>query len=162
MEADELPPHITLGRYLQMLEIARAKHALGPGKDHMHAGRSLRDPLLLRLIWNTGGGVSDIADVRAGNFDFRIMLLNLRVKKTPKVDPMPLEEGTLLDVGNFSNRPYGEPICWINWWQIRHVAREYGRDIRIDVHSHMFRHGHVIHLLNQNVPIPVILARLGN
>lgn len=40
--------------------------------------------------------------------------------------------------------------------------REYGRDIRIDVHPHMFRHGHVIHLLNQNVSIPIILARLGH
>ncbi len=40
--------------------------------------------------------------------------------------------------------------------------REYGRDIDMDVHPHMFRQGLAIHLLNQNVPIPIISARLGH
>ena len=75
----------------------------------------MRYPLLLRLILNTGGGVSDIADVRARNIDFGIMLFNLRVKKTRKVNPMPLEEGTLLDFSNLSNLHYGEPLCGTNW-----------------------------------------------
>ena len=160
--ADELPPHITRNEYLQMLEVARTKHALGPGKDYVHMARSVRDPLLLRLMWETGGRVSDIADIRAGDFDFGRRLLNLRVKKTQKLNPMPLEEGTLLDVSNFRQQPYGEPVFGINRWQIWNIVKEYGRDIDLDVHPHMFRHGLAIHLLNQNVPIPIISARLGH
>ena len=121
--------------------------------------RSVRDPLLLRLIWETGGRVSDIADIQAGDFDFGGRLLNLRVKKTRRVNAMPLEEGTLFDVSNFRHQTYGEPIFGINRWQIWNIVRDYGRDIDMGVHPHMFRYGLAIHLLNQNVPTPIISAR---
>ncbi len=48
--ADELPPHITRDEYLQMLEIAGTKHRPGPDKDYVQMARSVRDPLLLRLM----------------------------------------------------------------------------------------------------------------
>ena len=81
------------------------------------------------------------------------------MKKTRRVNAMPLEEGTLFDVSNFRHQTYGEPIFGINRWQIWNIVRDYGRDIDMGVHPHMFRYGLAIHLLNQNVPTPIISAR---
>ena len=165
-DATDLPPHITRAQYLSMVDIARTKHDIGPGKRYVHMQRCVRDPILLRLMWETGGRVSDIADARISDFDFGRRLLNLRVKKTKKVNAIPLEEGTLLDIssympGHFAEHPK-EPLFGINRWQVWNIVKEYGRDIGIDAHPHMFRHGLAIYLLNCNVPIPIISARLGH
>ena len=162
-DATDLPPHITRGQYLSMVDIARTKHDMGPGKRYVHMQRCIRDPILLRLMWETGGRVSDIADARISDFDFGRRLLNLRVKKTKKVNAIPLEEGTLLDISSHGEYLLaGQTMFGVNRWQIWNIVKEYGADAGLKVHPHMFRHGLAIHLLEQGVPIPVISARLGH
>ena len=164
----ELPPHVTREQYIEMVARARQKHDWDAytRRTYVHLVRGRRDPLLLRMMWETGGRVSDIANLCLNDFDFSRRLLRLRVKKTGKVNEIPLEEGTLLDVssympGHFAEHPK-EPLFGINRWQIWNIVREYGKDIGIDAHPHMFRHGLAIYLLNNNVPIPIISARLGH
>ena len=166
--SSELPPHVTREQYLEMVETAKQKHDWDARarRNYVHLVRGRRDPLLLRMMWETGGRVSDIANLCLSDFDFSRRLLRLRVKKTGRVNEIPLEEGTLLDVssympGHFAEHPK-EPLFGINRWQIWNIVREYGKDIGIDAHPHMFRHGLAIYLLNNNVPIPIISARLGH
>ena len=166
--SEELPPHITREQYLEMVETAKKKHDSDgyTRRTYVHLVRGRRDPLLLRMMWETGGRVSDVADMCLDDFDFKRRILRLRVKKTRRVNEIPLEEGTLLDVssympGHFAEHPK-EPLFGINRWQIWNIVREYGQDIGIDAHPHMFRHGLAIYLLNNNVPIPIISARLGH
>ena len=162
-EYDQLPPHITREQYLRLLDAVDRKYSsAGQWAKKARYFRD-RDKLLLRLMWETGGRVSDIADARISDFDFGRRLLNLRVKKTKKVNAIPLEEGTLLDISSHGEYLLdGRTMFGVNRWQIWNIVREYGSDAGLKVHPHMFRHGLAVHLLEQGVPIPVISARLGH
>ena len=130
--SEELPPHITREQYLEMVETAKKKHDSDgyTRRTYVHLVRGRRDPLLLRMMWETGGRVSDIANLCLNDFDFSRRLLRLRVKKTGRVNEIPLEEGTLLDVssympGHFAEHPK-EPLFGINRWP-RRRRRSSGR-----------------------------------
>ena len=72
-------------------------------------------------------------------------------------------DGILLDVSNYPrNYNPGTNLCDFSKVQGRKIVRQYGRLTGIDMHPHMFGHGLAIHLLENNVPIPIISARLGH
>ncbi|MDG6935168.1 MAG: site-specific integrase, partial [Nitrososphaerota archaeon] len=76
---------------------------------------------------------------------------------------IPLDDGLLLEVSNYlRNYAVGGKLCDFSKVQAWKIVRAYGRETGIDVHPHMFRHGLAIHLLENNVPIPIISARLGH
>ena len=96
------------------------------------------------------------------NFDFDRKVLNLRVKKRKNTNTIPLDDGLLPKVSNYlRNYAVGGKLCDFSKVQVWKIVRQYGRGTGIDVHPHMFRHGLAIHLLENNVPIPIISAGLG-
>jgi integrase/recombinase XerD len=162
-EYDQLPPHITMEQYLSLLSAVERKYSsAGQWAKKARYFRD-RDKLLLRLMWETGGRIGDILNIVPENFDFDRKVLNLKVKKRKNVNTIPLDDGLLLDVSNYiRNYAVGGKLCDFSKVHAWKIIRAYGKGAGIDVHPHMFRHGLAIYLLENNVPIPIISARLGH
>ena len=162
-EYDQLPPHITREQYLNLLNAVERKYSSAGQWAKKAKYYRDRDKLLLRLMWETGGRIGDILNIVPGNFDFDRKVLNLGVKKRKNTNTIPLDDGLLLEVSNYlRNYAVGGKLCDFYKVQAWKIVRAYGRETGIDVHPHMFRHGLAIHLLENNVPIPIISARLGH
>ena len=159
---DKLPPHITYEQYRQMLEVVDEKYGSRKKSDKSEYFRS-RDRLLLRLCWETGARIGDIVEMKVGDVDFKEKILRLRVKKRKNVNHIPLGDDILLEMSNhirlFGIKERLFDISYVMAWKI---ITSYGKALGIRVHPHMFRHGLAIHLLKNNVPIPIISARLGH
>jgi integrase/recombinase XerD len=158
---DKLPPHITYEQYRQMLDAIDEKYRKKTDKSEYFRSR---DRLLLRLCWETGARIGDIVDVKVGDVDFKEKILKLRVKKRKNVNHIPLGDDILLEMSNyirlFNIKERLFDISYVMAWKI---IRAYGRRMVMNsIHPHMFRHGLAIHLLKNNVPIPIIAARLGH
>jgi integrase/recombinase XerD len=165
-EYDQLPPHITRRDYQDLLEAIDRRYA-NPGKWAEKAKWfHHRDRLLLRLMWETGGRVGDILAAKPADFDFRRKVLNLSVKKRRNVNTIPLDDSLLLDVSDFLRayppEDHGRPLIDISKVAAWKILKKYGGMTGMKVHPHMFRHGLAIHLLESNVPVPIISARLGH
>ena len=165
-EYDQLPPHITRRDYQDFLEAVDRRYAHPSKRAEKAQWFHDRDRLLLRLMWETGGRVGDILSAKPSDFDFNAKVLNLSVKKRRNVNTIPLDDNLLLEVGNFlRNYPpadYQRPLIDISKVSAWKIIKKYGTTTGIPVHPHMFRHGLAIHLLESNVPIPIISARLGH
>jgi len=159
----ELPPHISFDEYNKLLAaVDKYFEGLKPTKkrDFFRA----RDKLFLFLLWETGGRVGDICNLRVGDFDFNRRVLNLRVKKTKKTTTVTLDDRACFEVSEYLRNYHVEDALFDltpqrAWQLVKRYAKEAGIE---DVHPHKFRHGLAIYLLSQNVPIPVISARLGH
>ncbi|MDG6912445.1 MAG: site-specific integrase [Nitrososphaerota archaeon] len=165
-EYDQLPPHITRRDYLDFLDAVDRRYAHPSKRAEKAQWFHDRDRLLLRLMWETGGRVGDILSAKPSDFDFKAKVLNLSVKKRRNVNTIPLDDNLLLEVSNFlRNYPpadYQRPLLDISKVAAWKIIKKYGEMTGIQVHPHMFRHGLAIHLLESNVPIPIISARLGH
>ena len=162
-EYDKLPPHITREQYLNLLNAVEMKYSSAGQWAKKAKYYRDRDKLLLRLMWETGGRIGDILNIVPGNFDFDRKVLNLSVKKRKNTNTIPLDDGLLLEVSNYlRNYSPGAKLCDFSKVQGWKIVRQYGQMTGIDIHPHMFRHGLAIHLLENNVPIPIISARLGH
>ena len=162
-EYDKLPPHITREQYLRLLDAVDRKYSsAGQCAKKARYFRD-RDKLLLRLMWETGGRIGDILSIVPENFDFDKKALNLSVRKRRNINTIPLDDSLLLEVSNYlRNYAVGGRLCDFSKVQAWKIVRQYGKETGIDVHPHKFRHGLAIHLLENNVPIPIISARLGH
>ena len=164
-EYDELPPHITRLDYLSLLDAVDKRYEHPSKWAEKAAWFHDRDRLLLRLMWETGGRIGDILAIKPGDFDFRRKVLNLSVKKRKNVNVIPLDDSTLLEVSTFLrtfNPDNQRPLFDFSKVAAWKILKKYGAMTGISVHPHMFRHGLAIHLLESNVPIPIISARLGH
>ncbi len=164
-EYDQLPPHTTRRDYLDLLDAIDKRYSAASKRAEKARWFHDRDRLLIRLMWETGGRVGDILSAKPGDFDFRRKLLNLTVKKRKNVNTIPLDDSLLLEVSNFLRTytpDYRQPLIDISKVAAWKILKKYGAMIGISVHPHMFRHGLAIHLLESNVPIPIISARLGH
>lgn len=145
----DLPKHISYENYNKLLNnITNIKHKL-----------------FFYLLWITGGRVTDICELKVDDFDFNKKIINLRVKKTKKNNVITLEDRDMYEVKNYLHiKKIDKGLLFgftrQNAWGL---LRKYGIVIgEPKLHPHMFRHGLAIYLLNNNVPIPIISARLGH
>jgi len=87
--------------------------------------------------------------------------LNLRIKKTKIVQRINLSDEMVNEIqcfyGDFNREPF-EMTRQNAWFRLGYYSKEMG----IEIHPHMFRHGLALYLLSQNVPLPIISYRLGH
>ena len=148
-EISQLPKHITYEGYNKLLDkITNKKHKL-----------------FFYLLWITGGRVTDICNLEVEDFNFETKILNLRVKKTKNIIPITLEDRDRFEITDYLRLKKIDKGLIFNftrqnaWKLLKQYSRLIGQP---KLHPHMFRHGLAIYLLNNNVPIPVISARLGH
>lgn len=161
---NDLPPHITFGQFKTVYDNITGL-----------------DQILWGLLWETGGRISAVLSICWQDIDINGKEIKLLVQKKKKhtVIRIPLSNAMLNDLRNFMMYIKPNPTDYI--FKTDHYNRmtsKYGRLTRqgaydkiqgwgkkhlsMKIHPHMLRHGLAVYLLSQNVPIPVIAARLGH
>jgi len=163
---DQLPPHITRQQFDMLINQVQYDYSFKKSKKTEYF--KSRDLLLLNLLWETGGRVGDIVNIKRSDFDIEGKVLNLRVAKKKNINTIPLSNDIIILYLTYimqKSKYYSKfdlifDLTKQRAWQI---VRKYGSEIGLNkLHPHMFRHGLAIHLLQRGVPIPIISARLGH
>jgi integrase/recombinase XerD len=152
----DLPPHITFDEFKKI-----------------YYSLSGKDQLLCGLMWETGGRISDVLNLRWKDIDFDTKIINMYVDKRDLWLNIPVSDMIISDLKNhyLIDKPeYTEFIFSSNKSKTGHLTR-YGARYKVKqweqaigrpLHPHMWRHGLAIHLLAHGVNIKVIAARLGH
>jgi integrase len=171
-DEQHLPPHITYEQYQQLVYSVQYHTKL---KNFYET----RDKLILHLLWETGGRVADIANLKLSDFNIQEKTLTMYVKKRKRLLTIPLSDSVLLDLlaytserNKYENKFKKNYLFDLTPTRIWQLVKSYGDKLGLyyydsknrkhHIHPHMFRHGLAIHLLERGIPIPIISARLGH
>jgi len=165
----DLPPHVSFDKYKEL-------------RNHPEI-KTQADRMLITLLWETGGRVSDVLSFRWKNFEgLNSMEPNLRfvIKKTQKPINIPISPELATDL-----RDWKKAVNPINDYDFlfrgnskikletnNHETRQnihkkmkvWGKLINLpNLHAHMFRHGLIVYLfLVQGLHYKIIAARTGH
>ncbi|PIN78325.1 hypothetical protein COV14_04145 [Candidatus Woesearchaeota archaeon CG10_big_fil_rev_8_21_14_0_10_33_12] len=173
----QLPPHITFEEYQRLKEAILKYYS----KWTKHRQKIIdRDILLITYLWETGGRIGDILQIRYNMFrEGCLYLYNKKRKKTVVITfsntsqliVKTLEYMKKYKIEDFDRLfPFTIQHAWgrikryadgINFPEVIKVWKN-GNQVNSTLHPHLFRHGMAIHLVNQGVAIPIITARLGH
>ena len=118
----------------------------------------------MEMMWELGGRISDIIDLKPGDIDFNRKIITLKVKKRHNfINNIPVSDSLLLNISNFM-RKYNITERFFKFTRQRawEIVMNYGNKIGLKLHPHMFRHGLAIYLLQKGVPDKIIARRLGH
>ena len=135
------------------------------------------DQFLCGVLFETGGRVSDVVNLRWNDVDTNSSKIDMFVDKRDINITIPISEPLNNDFKKilswvkpspedfiFSTRKAGPSSgsghltrAGVGW-----KVKKWGVMIGVNLNPHMFRHGLAVHLLKQGVPIEVISARLGH
>lgn len=161
---NDLPPHVTFEQF-----------------QKVYNNLSGLDQILWGLLWETGGRISAVLSIRWIDIDTNNKEMKLLVQKKKKHTTIriPLSNAMLSDLRNYIvyNKPDSQDYIFKTDLYKREKAKvgrltrqgaydkiqKWGKDLLSSpIHPHMLRHGLAVYLLAQNVPLPVISARLGH
>jgi integrase/recombinase XerD len=143
------------------------------------AARNERDRLLLEILWQTGGRISEVLALKAEDIDLtnrQIRLLTLKQPKDHRRRPVehrrwiPIRDQLATDLANYLlKRGTKEarlfPISRVRAFEIvRDAARDAGLtgDGGRGIGPHTLRHSFAVNCLNHGVPINVLKDLLGH
>ena len=170
----DLPPHISYNDYQSLLNTIDNEEYRHYLNKKLVPFLKARDKLLVMMMWELGGRVSDIINIQTKDIDFSKKEIVLIVKKRHGyINRIPVSDSLLLEVSNFlrmlninsgsiffkMDNQNKDPITRQRAWEI--VSR-YGNKIGLKLHPHMFRHGLAIYLLQYGVDAKIIARRLGH
>lgn len=163
-DESDLPAHITYNDYMSLLnEIENNSYSRYLNKKIVPYLKD-RDKLLMEMMWELGGRISDIIDLKPGDIDFNRKIITLKVKKRHNfINNIPVSDSLLLNISNFM-RKYNITERFFKFTRQRawEIVMNYGNKIGLKLHPHMFRHGLAIYLLQKGVPDKIIARRLGH
>ncbi|MGA7076620.1 MAG: site-specific integrase [Halobacteriota archaeon] len=132
--------------------------------------RSMRDYLLMKVLWQTGIRVDELLQIRPRDLEYHNERINIFKAKGNKQRRVPVKRETLeqlqayikdkgiaADSPLFQNR-HGK--AYTQQW-VRKIVRRYGSLISRDVHPHTFRHSFAINSVRQGVDIRRLQQVLG-
>jgi integrase/recombinase XerD len=163
-DESELPAHITYDNYMSLL------NEIENNEYHKYLNKKIvpylkdRDKLLIEMMWELGGRISDIINLKTDNVDFNRKMITLTVKKRHGfINNIPVSDSLLLDISNFM-RKYDIKGKFFHFTRQRawEIVKGYGNKIGLNLHPHMFRHGLAIYLLQHGVSDKIIARRLGH
>lgn len=160
----DLPPHITFEQYKAL-------------RNHPSI-ENIKDRMLITLLWETGGRVSDVLSFRWKSFEgLNTQEPNLRfvIAKTQKPINIPLSQELATELRSWkqmvnpeSDYNYlfiGDSILGHETRQnVQKKMKRWGKLIMLpNLHAHMFRHGLIVYLyLVQGLHYKIIAARTGH
>jgi integrase/recombinase XerD len=163
-DESDLPAHVTYNDYMSLLnEIENNSYSRYLNKKIVPYLKD-RDKLLMEMMWELGGRISDIIGLTPGDVDFNRKIITLKVKKRHGfINNIPVSDSLLLSISNFM-RKYNITGRFFNFTRQRawEIVMNYGNKIGLKLHPHMFRHGLAIYLLQKGVPDKIIARRLGH
>lgn len=153
----DLPKHISFDEYKQI-----------------YYSLSGQDQLLCGLLWNTGGRISDILNLKWCDIDYSKKQISLFVDKRDITITLPIAEFLINDLKNIMlyTTPKTQSYLFASSTSksghltrqgaFKKVKTQWSKIIGRLLTPHMFRHGLAIYLLAEGVNIKVIAARLGH
>ena len=151
----DLPMHITYEEFRQI-----------------YYSLSGKDQLLCGLMWETGGRISDILNLKWADINFNKKLISMFVEKRDIFLNIPISDMITSDLKNQFVFEKPEPADFLfpsysKYGRLtRHGARykvkQWEKIVGRPLHPHMWRHGLAVHLLSHGVNIQIISARLGH
>lgn len=163
-DESDLPPHISYNEYLSLLNAVENNQYPHFINRKIIPYQKDRDKLLIQMLWNLGGRISDVINIKREDIDFKNKIITMFVKKRhgfvnkiPVSDDLLLSTSLFLNKYNVNNRLFD--FSRQNAWKIIH---NYGLKIGLELHPHMFRHGLAIYLLQHGVNDKIIARRLGH
>ena len=151
----DLPPHITFEEF-----------------KRIYYDLSGRDQLLCGLLWETGGRISDVLNLKWKDIDLDAKIIRLFVDKRDITITIPFQEALKSDLRNWMIAVKPPKDGWlfpskprdgrITRQAVDRKIKKWGAKLGKSLHAHMWRHGIAIHLLANGVNIKVISARLGH
>lgn len=131
-----------------------------------------KDQVLCALLWETGGRISDVLNLKWKDIDLDKQMVSLFVDKRDITIHIPFQEALKSDLKNLmiDAKPKKDDFLFPSKSVLGRLTRQavdrkikkWGKKIGKSLHAHMWRHGIAIHLLANGVNIKVISARLGH
>lgn len=135
-------------------------------------GLSGRDQLLCSLLWETGGRISDVLNLRWQDINMGTMTILMYIDKRDVTITIPVGQELISDIKNYKIyvKPNQDDFIFKSDSSLGRLTRQavdkkvkkWGRPLNLRLHAHMWRHGLAIHLLSNGVNIKAIAARLGH
>jgi site-specific recombinase XerD len=126
---------------------------------------SIRDYLLLRVLWESGMRISELLHVTPATIEPHNRVINVTKAKGGKQRRVHLNEETIAMVCDYvatHHIPSDLPVFAIGARQVENVVKRYGRLIDRDIHPHTFRHSFAIHCVRQGWDIRRLQQVLGH
>jgi len=126
---------------------------------------SLRDYLILKVLWESGLRVSELAALMPGDLEPHNQVINVINGKGNKSRRTYIDSGTMNMLCNYilcANIPEDCVIFGVKTNQMRNIVKRYGALAGIDLHPHIFRHSYAIHLIRNGVDIRRLQQLLGH
>jgi integrase/recombinase XerD len=129
------------------------------------AACSLRDYLILRVLWESGVRVSELAALTPGDLEPHNQVINVVNGKGNKSRRVYIDSSTMdmlcdyiLSAGTLGDRA----IFGVKTNQMRNIVKRYGKLAGVDVHPHTFRHSFAIHLIRSGLDLRRVQQLLGH
>jgi len=126
---------------------------------------SMRDFLIIRVMYRTGVRVSELVNIRPKDIERDNQVINIVKAKGDKQRRVYLDTETLDMLANYiSDRKISDdyPVFGLRRVQIFNVVRKYGRIMGLEVHPHTLRHSYAINWVRQNQDIRRLQLVLGH
>jgi len=160
----DLPPHVSFEKYKEL-------------RNHPDI-KTQADRMIITLLWETGGRVSDVLSFRWKNFEglnTAEPTLRFIVQKTQRPLPIPISPELATDIRQWKhvvNPETDDKPLFPGESSLGHETRQnihkkmkvWGMLINLpNLHAHMFRHGLIVYLfLVQGLHYKIIAARTGH
>ncbi len=126
---------------------------------------SVRDYLILRVLWESGLRVSELAALTPGDLEPHNQVINVINGKGNKSRRAYVDSGSMdLLCSYILSAEIAEDcvIFGVKTNQMRNIVKRYGTLAGIDIHPHTFRHSFAIHLVRSGVDIRRLQLLLGH
>lgn len=166
----EQTDHLTLDEFHKLLEALDTKYNNLQRKSIRNLQIKERNKLLLRVLWVTGGRISDVLSIRTEDIDFHNLTIRFYVNKRDKWHTISIDTEVALMISNYIRTWKVEGALFGGFGASKGtVTRQYVHMMLQElcevagirpVHAHLFRHGLATYLLSRGVPMEVISYRL--
>jgi len=133
---------------------------------HYAKACSLRDYLLLKVLWESGLRVSELAALTPGDLEPHNQVINVINGKGNKSRRAYIDSSTMELLCSYisdTNIPEDCVIFGVKTNQMRNIVKRYGALAGIDgLHPHTFRHSYAIHLIRNGVDVRRLQQLLGH
>jgi len=126
---------------------------------------SMRDFLIIRVLYRTGVRVSELVNIHPKDIERDNQVINIVKAKGDKQRRVYLDSGTLDMLAKYiSDTKLLDdcPVFGLQRVQIFNIVRKYGRIIGVNVHPHTLRHSYAINWVRQNQDIRRLQLVLGH
>ncbi|CAB49304.1 site-specific tyrosine recombinase/integron integrase [Pyrococcus abyssi] len=139
----------------------------------INAAETLRDRLILLLLYGAGLRVSELCNLRVEDVNFEYGVIVVRGGKGGKDRVVPISESLLSEIKRYlESRNDDSPYLFVEMKRKRkdklspktvwRLVKKYGRKAGVELTPHQLRHSFATHMLERGIDIRIIQELLGH